>query len=157
MRADAWRKGTQWAALTRPHAALIVADDGLFAAFARHCRTDATRFCAADEHYKQTLLHVRGRDAEVEQRPVTFAWWWPVTRAHPKRYVAQEAGPELLREMRAQTEFVRPLEGDHVDCGRWRNASTGAEEARPCWLFARKFSPLAGERIASFAAEVLGY
>jgi hypothetical protein len=69
--AAAWRKGTQWAAVTRRHAALFVADTAVFAAMRRHCRTEVdpegryASFCAGDEHYKQVIIQlaVRGRGA----------------------------------------------------------------------------------------------
>ena len=35
----AWRKGTQWAAVTRAHAALFVHDDAVFRVMRRHCAT----------------------------------------------------------------------------------------------------------------------
>jgi hypothetical protein len=157
-----WRKGTQWAAVTRAHAALFVRDQAVFAAMHRHCRTWVdpegryASFCAGDEHYKQALIQQSGRDAEIEHRPVTFANWWPTSRSHPKLYVVQEVTPELVLDLQSRTELWRPLEGEHLRCGLERNASTGYEQARPCWLFARKFSERAGQRILEEHAALLG-
>jgi hypothetical protein len=63
----AWRKGTQWAALTRAHATLFISDDAVFAAMRRHCRTWVdpegryASFCAGDEHYKQIMIQLSVR------------------------------------------------------------------------------------------------
>jgi hypothetical protein len=157
-----WRKGTQWAAITRAHAALFVRDETVFAAMHRHCRTWVdpegryASFCAGDEHYKQVLIQQAGRDDEIEHRPVTFANWWPTSRSHPKLYVVQEVTPELVIDLQSRTELWRPLEGEHLRCGLERNASTGYDQARPCWLFARKFSERAGLRILEEHAALLG-
>lgn len=160
--ASAWRKGTQWGAVTRAHARLFVQDERVFAAMQQHCRTWSSadgqyaQFCAGDEHYKQTLMVLAGRDAEIEHRPVTFANWWPTSRSHPKLYVVQEADATLVRDLQTRSEIWRPMEGDHLRCGSWRNESTGFEEPRPCWLFARKFTERAAERLLEEHAALLG-
>ena len=80
----AWRKGSQWFVLTRPHARLVAEDVRVFEAFERHCKIDGSggggddggggggggggRFCAPDEHYVPTLLTVLGRGHELEGR-----------------------------------------------------------------------------------------
>ena len=82
----AWRKGSQWFVLTRPHARLVAEDVRVFGAFERHCKIDGggdgaggeggdgdgggggRRFCAPDEHYVPTLLTVLGRGHELEGR-----------------------------------------------------------------------------------------
>jgi Core-2/I-Branching enzyme len=155
--ATAWRKGTQWAALRREHASAIVADDTVFATMRRHCRTWTTpdgrfsTFCAGDEHYKQTLLVLLGKDNETHHRPVAFANWWPIQRSHPKLYAVQEVDASLLEDLRARTELWRPLEGEHLRCGTWNG-----QERRPCWLFARKFTQRAAMRMLEDHSEMLG-
>lgn len=104
----AWRKGTQWAAVTRAHAELFVEDELVFSVMRRHCRTWADpegrygSFCAGDEHYPQVLLQLRGRDHEIERRPVTFANWFPTSRSHPKLYVVQEITAELVTDLQVR-------------------------------------------------------
>jgi len=157
--AGAWRKGTQWFAVTREHARLFVEDEAVYATFAAHCRVDCPpalnggcrQFCAPDEHYKQTLVALRGREGEIHRRAVTFANWWPTSRAHPKQYVAQEASSALVRDLQARTEHWRPLGGERLRCGAWGGAP------RPCWLFARKFTQKSGERMSRFSHDALGF
>ena len=157
----AWRKGTQWAALRREHALAIVADDAVFGAMVAHCRTWTSpdgayaQFCAGDEHYKQTLLVLLGREWETAHRPVTFANWWPINRSHPKLYVVQEVDAQLLEDLRTRRELWRPLEGEHLRCGTFGNAT--AADLRPCWLFARKFTQRAGLRMLEEHAQLLGF
>jgi hypothetical protein len=157
----AWRKGTQWAALRREHALAIVADEAVFAAMLAHCRTWTSpdgayaQFCAGDEHYKQTLLVLLGRELETAHRPVTFANWWPINRSHPKQYVVQEVDAQLLEDLRTRRELWRPLEGEHLRCGTFGNAT--AADLRPCWLFARKFTQRAGLRMLEEHAQLLGF
>ena len=109
-----WRKGTQWAAVTRAHAELFVSDELVFSVMRRHCRTWTDpegrygAFCAGDEHYKQVLIQLRGFEHEIERRPVTFANWFPTTRAHPKLYVVQEVTAELVQDLQVRS-IVRAL------------------------------------------------
>lgn len=160
--AEAWRKGTQWCALTREHAALFVADQWVFDVFERHCVTEYNeaggfgRFCAGDEHYKQTLLVLHGREAEAERRQVTWANWRPLGRAHPKLYAVQEVDEALVRELQGMRAAPHPAE--EVPCGEWDDPETGEPGApRPCWLFARKFTPRGADRILTFSREVIGF
>ncbi|PIN04916.1 hypothetical protein CDL12_22552 [Handroanthus impetiginosus] len=69
-----WRKGSQWAVLTRKHAEIVVQDDTVYPTFERHCKkkslpefwrdhplpADGSKEhnCIPDEHYVQTLLAV---------------------------------------------------------------------------------------------------
>lgn len=189
----------------------------------RHCKTEYndgggyTRFCAGDEHYKQTLLVLHGRESEIERRQarartmrealprqqrcrpapplrpelvvvdgthqqlsphhhlhpwsdpwtdplltdglppqVTWANWKPLGRAHPKLYAVQEVDEALIRELHAMRAAPHPAE--EVGCGTWADPETGEEGApRPCWLFARKFTPRGAERILTFSREVIGF
>ena len=148
-----WRKGTQWAAVTRAHAELFVSDELVFSVMRRHCRTWTDpegrygAFCAGDEHYKQVILQILGFEHEIERRPVTFANWFPTTRAHPKLYVVQEVTAELVQDLQvccmlwairedpplelkrhaqSRTELWRPMEGEHMRCGVTTDAKTCA-------------------------------
>ncbi|XP_024629580.1 glycosyltransferase BC10 isoform X3 [Medicago truncatula] len=67
-----WRKGSQWAVLTRKHAKVVVEDDTVFPMFQKFCKkkplpefwrdqvipadTSKIHNCIPDEHYVQTLL-----------------------------------------------------------------------------------------------------
>jgi hypothetical protein len=154
----AWRKGTQWAALTRSAAAGLVGDERVYAAF----QASPSLF-APDEHYKPTVMAVLGLEAASEKRPVTYANWHPPTRSHPKLYVAQEIDSQLITDLQTRREHSRPLEGQHVRCGGPTAAPWlppgGAREAgagAPCWLFIRKLTPRAVERLLLEFAPLLG-
>eukprot|EP00899_Mesostigma_viride_P014996 jgi/Mesvir1/23498/Mv22340-RA.1 len=146
---DKWRKGSQWFALTREHAQLAAEDTYYYKEFAAKCQVSMT-WCCPDEHYVQTLFSMLGREDELERRSLTYADWWPITRAHPKEFVVQEAGRDLIQKLQNQTSFYRPLEKQNVEC------QVGGRQA-PCWLFARKFSEKSGKRIEIYAKEVIGY
>ena len=160
-----WRKGSQWFAMTRPHAAVVADDERLFRAFERYCAANdptatatataraasSDGFCAPDEHYVPTVLTSAGLERQLENRGVTYANWWPSTRWHPKRYAVQEARDAVetvLRKDRAESLF----DGADETCGWFRDGAP-----RECYLFARKFTPRAGVRIGTFAAALLGY
>ena len=111
--ATAWRKGSQWTALTRDHAQLIVDDTAIAAAFARHCTygedadTGGWRACVPDESYVPTLLAVHGRDNETDCRGGLTAVDWARkegTGAHPHRFAAGEVDAALVRRLRRQDE-----------------------------------------------------
>ncbi|EEH54013.1 uncharacterized protein MICPUCDRAFT_4179, partial [Micromonas pusilla CCMP1545] len=98
----AWRKGSQWFAMTREHATIVAEDVEVFEAFEKHCNVTARRaaggggggggdddaatsahtgangwstFCAPDEHYIPTLFALRGIERELEGRGVTYTNW----------------------------------------------------------------------------------
>ena len=75
----------------------------------------------------------QGKEHEIEHRPVTFANWWPTSRSHPKLYVVQEVTPELVADLQSRAELWRPLEGEHLRCGRLRDNVTCV---LPCLLCA---------------------
>ena len=154
-----WRKGTQWAAVTRAHAELFVSDELVFSLMRRYCRTWTDpegrygSFCAGDEHYKQVIVQRAGLEGEIERRPVTFANWFPTTRAHPKLYVVQEVTAELVQDLQVhvcsflrafrvhpplgltrpaqcRTELWRPMEGEHMRCGLMTDAKTCVTRTR---------------------------
>lgn len=121
-----------------------------------------------------------GHGHELEGRGVTYANWWPTTRWHPKRYAVQEARA-AVEVIRSKTRLERLLEGDTGGAGQGvpggvaltnscgyfhQGGGDGDGEAhrremagrrRPCWLFARKFTPRAGVRIARFSSIVMGF
>ena len=145
---ERWRKGSQWASLTRADALLLISDTLVFSAFQR------VQIFAPDEHYKQTVLSLAAA-RPIQPRPVTYANWWPDTRAHPKLHVVQETTAALVADLRERREFFRPAEGEHVRCSGPTEAPwLGPEEGRevgagaPCWLFARKFTEKAGGKLA---------
>lgn len=110
---SSWRKGSQWIALTRPHASLVAADTAVVSAFARHCTygedadTGTWRACVSDESYVPTLLAHHGRDNETDCTGGLTAVDWvrkAGTGAHPHTYGDEEITPSLIRKLRRQDE-----------------------------------------------------
>ncbi len=64
------------------------------------------------------------------------------TSAHPKLFMTRTSDEETLEKLRAFTTHHRKF-GGNAECGVY--AKTG--QPRPCYLFARKFSFLAGLRM----------
>lgn len=173
----AWRKGSTWVALIRPHARLVAEDVKVFDAMLKGCRDDdddapgdgentaSERVCVVDDHYVPTLIAFHGKEPHVEVRGVTYQNWWPVTRRRAKRYAVQEAR-DAVRTIRGKFLSDDPVRDGNKDvvggsgarsCGYFRGGWDRAGTRRPCWLIARKFTARAGRRIAKFAATAVGY
>ena len=131
---------------------------------------DALRFarCSnAPRYYAPTLLSHLG--ASLERRVTTYENWWPTTRKVPKRYAAQEARAAFV-DVQKKTSRDALLDGGAAAaaafsraCGRFRSGPAARWDPRdegavmPCWLFAARFTPRAGAKIARFAATRAGY
>jgi len=131
---------------------------------------DALRFarCSnAPRYYAPTLLSHLG--ASLERRVTTYENWWPTTRKVPKRYAAQEARAAFV-DVQKKTSRDALLDGGggaaaafSRACGRFRSGPAARWDPRdegavmPCWLFAARFTPRAGAKIARFAATRAGY
>ncbi|KDO55187.1 hypothetical protein CISIN_1g017260mg [Citrus sinensis] len=118
-----WRKGSQWAVLTRKHAEIVVNDTTVFPMFQQHCkRKSLPEFwrehsfpadpskehnCIPDEHYVQTLLAQEGLEGELTRRSLTYSSWdlssskdherrgW-----HPATYKYADATPLLIQSIK---------------------------------------------------------
>jgi hypothetical protein len=178
---SSWRKGSQWTALTRPHAALVAADTAVVAAFARHCTygedadTGTWRACVSDESYVPTLLAHHGRDNETDCAGGLTAVDWTRktgTGAHPHEYEGEEVDAALVRRLRRQDEpFVlcdAPAVTDlalrtHRPAAAWPTtpdewAGVGPFPAargvgHQCPLVARKFAAGAAPALAAALAD----
>lgn len=87
---DKWRKSSQWASLTRKHAAAVVADTKIDATFRSLCHFrewDAELgrkyMCFSDEHYIPTLLAIRGWDSETDCFGYNVHTDWTEGGPHP--------------------------------------------------------------------------
>jgi len=173
----AWRKGSSWFALIRPHARLVAEDVKVFDAMLKGCgeedkndeiKNDDTNeplLCVVDDHYVPTLIAFHGKEHHIEVRGVTYQNWWPVTRRRAKRYAVQEAR-DAVRTIRGKYLSDDPVRDGNKDvvggsgsrsCGYFRGGGDRAGTRRPCWLIARKFTARAGRRIGKFAATAVGY
>lgn len=179
--AASWRKGSQWIALTRPHAAMVAADTAVVAAFARHCTygedpdSGVWRACVSDESYVPTLLAHHGRDNETDCTGGVTAVDWvrkAGTGAHPHTYLEEEIDAALVRKLRRQDEpFVlcdapevtdlamrtyRPPTAWPATPDEWRGvgpypAARGV--SYQCPLIARKFPPTATAALEAALAD----
>ncbi|XVE79961.1 hypothetical protein DITRI_Ditri14bG0099400 [Diplodiscus trichospermus] len=126
-----FRKGSQWFSMRRQHALIVTADNLYYSMFRDYCKSgfDATH-CVADEHYLPTFFHIID--------PGGMANWsvthvdWSEGKWHPKLYRAQDVTNELLKNISSIDLIV------HASAKKpclWNGIR------RPCYLFARKFSP----------------
>lgn len=159
---DKWRKGSQWFALKRDHAAVIAFDADVFPFFQEHCkRRPLPEFwrqqytngdpskqhnCIPDEHYVQTLLAIRGFEGEIERRTLTYTLWNQSGRDqerkgwHPVTFVYSDANLELLNGIKG----IKSVNYETEYRTEWCSSN---ETLRPCFLFARKFTRGAALRL----------
>ncbi|KHN45245.1 hypothetical protein glysoja_048990 [Glycine soja] len=137
VRLEECRVGSQFWALTRRHARLVVSDRVLWSKFDAPCvRFDS---CYPEENYFPTLLSMWDPQGCVPAT-LTHVNWTGRVDGHPRTYEAWEVGPELIRRMRED----RPRYGDGNSDGR----------SDP-FLFARKFAPDALQPLMRIANGVI--
>lgn len=160
---DKWRKGSQWIALIRSHAEVIVDDVVILPVFKKLCKRrpplDASKGklniklqkqhnCIPDEHYVQTLLSMSELEGELERRTVTYTVWnQSATKMenkgwHPMTFSYANASPRKIKEIKGINHIDYETEYRTEWC---RTNSTFV----PCFLFARKFSRGAAMRLLS--------
>ncbi|GJP43107.1 hypothetical protein CLOM_g2604 [Closterium sp. NIES-68] len=126
-----YRKGSQWFALTRRHADMVVADTRVYDAFLQN------HAMIPDESYIQTLLLMLEPSA-VEPRGVTFLHWQSAFSKHPLTITPAQLTPDFLRSI--QRTRLPPKEA--IGFLRVPPARLCTLAGRPahCFLFARKFN-----------------
>ncbi|KAF7830299.1 glycosyltransferase BC10 [Senna tora] len=129
-----FRIGSQFWALTRKHARLVVSDRKLWSKFRLPCVCQYT--CYPEENYFPTLLSMWDPKGCVPAT-LTHVDWRGREDGHPRTYNSLEVGPDLIQSMRDK----RP---------RWRN--NGRQDP---FLFARKFAPDTLEPLMSIANDVI--
>ncbi|KAK4485060.1 hypothetical protein RD792_007668 [Penstemon davidsonii] len=158
-----WRKGSQWVALIRRHAQVVVDDETVFPVFRKFCKrrppVDPTRGknnlklqkqhnCIPDEHYVQTLIAMNDLESELERRTVTYTSWnQSATKMaheawHPFTFSYADSGPEQIKNIKDINHIYYETEFRTEWCS---NNSTLVT----CFLFARKFSRGAAMRLLS--------
>ncbi|EEE55233.1 hypothetical protein OsJ_03110 [Oryza sativa Japonica Group] len=153
---DKWRKGSQWVALTRRHAEVVVGDKLVLQVFRRHCKMVVTKAllgqkpnykgstrmehdCIPDEHYVQTLFSINGHENELERRTLTYTSWNQSSDPkdkmtwHPMTFEYESASPEQINSIKGIDHVNYQME--HRT--EWCQCNTTSV---PCFLFARKFS-----------------
>ncbi|KAH9790864.1 glycosyltransferase bc10 [Citrus sinensis] len=145
-----WRKGSQWAVLTRKHAEIVVNDTTVFPMFQQHCKpADPSKEhnCIPDEHYVQTLLAQEGLEGELTRRSLTYSSWdlssskdherrgW-----HPATYKYADATPLLIQS-------IKEIDNIYYETEHRREWCSDKGKPSSCFLFARKFTRPAALRL----------
>ncbi|GJN24543.1 hypothetical protein PR202_gb12289 [Eleusine coracana subsp. coracana] len=95
-----FRIGSQFFALARRHAALVVRESRLWRKFRAPCKPEARDHeCYPEEHYFPTLLDMAD-PAGVARYTLTRVNWTGSVAGHPHTYAAAEVSPGLIRELR---------------------------------------------------------
>ncbi|KAF7027271.1 hypothetical protein CFC21_039327 [Triticum aestivum] len=131
-----WRKGSQWFEMDRELAVDVVAEEQYMAVF-RGDHGIANML----EHYMPTLVTLLGWGARAANRTLTYTDW-PRPGPHPASYGVRDVTPELLEGMRR----------GNGECG---SGASGAVEF--CFMFARKFSGDALDKLLELAPKVMGF
>ncbi|AES65283.1 putative glycosyl transferase, family 14 [Medicago truncatula] len=133
-----FRKGAQWFSLKRKHALIVMADHVYYSKFQAHCEPGVDgKNCIPDEHYLPTFFTI------VD--PGGIANWsvthvdWSEQKWHPKSYRAQDITYELLKNITSIDESVHVTSDEKKEVQIWPCLWNGIQ--KPCYLFARKFSP----------------
>jgi len=119
MNATHWRKSSQWFALQRKHAEIVVEDEEIEESFRKYCnmavdpdRGNRIRDCISDEHYLAVLLAVNNLENETD----CSSWGisaldWSKGGAHPKSYSnLKEITPQLVYSLRGGADKMAAAE-----------------------------------------------
>ncbi|AES65285.2 putative glycosyl transferase, family 14 [Medicago truncatula] len=133
-----FRTGAQWFSLKRQHAVKVMADHLYYSKFQAQCESCVDgKNCILDEHYLPTFFTI------VDPNGIAK---WSVTyvdrseqKRHPKSYRTQDITYELLKNIKSIDESVHVTSDEKKEVQRWTCFWNGFR--KPCYLFARKFSP----------------
>ncbi|KAF7819542.1 glycosyltransferase BC10 isoform X1 [Senna tora] len=152
-----WRKGSQWAVLSRKHAEVVVNDETVLPMFQLYCKpadTSKVHNCIPDEHYVQTLLALKGLEGELTRRSLTHTSWdLSSSREHDRRgwhpvtYKFSDATPMLIK-------FIKEIDNIYYETEYRREWCSSKGKPSTCFLFARKFTRPAAMRLLN--TSVLG-
>lgn len=127
-----WRKGSQWFEINRELAIRVVSDRVFFPLFKKHCKPP----CYSDEHYLPTLVYMKHRQKNSNR---TLHWVdWSKGGPHPSKFGRYDITVDFLKRLR-----------DGNSC------MYNGKETRICHLFARKFLPIALDRLLRFAPKLM--
>ncbi|KAL1554803.1 glycosyltransferase BC10-like [Salvia divinorum] len=131
---EEWRKGAQWFEMDRELALEVISDRVYFILFKNYCKPA----CYSDEHYLPTMItkHFPFKNANR-----TLTWVdWSRGGPHPLKFIRLDVTPDMLNRMRTGTECIYN--------GRPTNV---------CYLFARKFTVNALDRLLRFAPKLMKF
>lgn len=94
-----FRIGSQFFALARRHAVLVVRELRLWRKFRKPCLPESEDSCYPEEHYFPTLLHMAD-PAGCTGSTLTRVNWTDSVDGHPRTYAGPEVSPRLIAELR---------------------------------------------------------
>ncbi|XP_073145631.1 glycosyltransferase BC10-like [Henckelia pumila] len=129
-----WRKGAQWFEMDREMAVEVISDHKYHFLFKRYCKPA----CYSDEHYLPTMLTMKF-PTRLANRTLTWVDW-SKGGPHPAKFLRLDLTVEMLNQMRTGTQCVYNGKPTNV-----------------CYLFARKFTGNALDRLLRFAPKVMNF
>ncbi|KAL3497358.1 hypothetical protein ACH5RR_040090 [Cinchona calisaya] len=139
-----FRIGSQFFVLKRKHARIVVRDSRLWSKFKLQCVRRDT--CYPEEHYFATLLGMVDPQGCVTAT-LTHVDWRGGHGGHPRMYLKEEVGPELIWNLRKR----KPRYGIEGSNG----SDSSVTRRRDPFLFARKFSPDCIKPLMTIANDVI--
>ncbi|KAL2482055.1 Core-2/I-branching beta-1 [Forsythia ovata] len=134
VRIDQWRKGAQWFEVDRDLAIEVVSDRRFFPLFKKYCKPA----CYSDEHYLPTFVSMKFPWKNSNR---TLTWVdWSKGGPHPTKFLRTDVTVELLNKMRSEKQCTYNGNATNI-----------------CYLFARKFTPSALDRLLRFAPIVMNF
>ncbi|KAK7398902.1 hypothetical protein VNO78_10076 [Psophocarpus tetragonolobus] len=134
VRLSQWRKGSQWFQIDRALAIEIVSDQQYFPLFKKHCRNG----CYGDEHYLPTFVSIKFWQSNSNR---TLTWVdWSRGGPHPARFMRQDVTHDFLNKLR-----------------HGRTCQYNGNTTNICYLFARKFTSQALDRLLRFAPQIMQF
>ncbi|KAK3033050.1 hypothetical protein RJ639_035676 [Escallonia herrerae] len=153
-----WRKGSQWVALTRKHAEVVVQDDirrSLPEFWRDHpLPADASKEhnCIPDEHYVSTLLAQEGLEEEITRRTLTHTSWDLSSSKDPKRRGWHPVTYKLADATLSLIQSIKDIDNIYFETEYRREWCTSKGVPSPCFLFARKFTRPAALHLFNMSA-----
>ncbi|EIE23577.1 hypothetical protein COCSUDRAFT_41776 [Coccomyxa subellipsoidea C-169] len=157
-----WRKSSQWFALSRKHAEIVLDDTYILDLFQRYCQNawdnDLNRWrdCFSDEHYMPSLIAYKqlGHETDCVGRLVGVDW--SLGGAHPRSYTAQDINPDKMASLRLWDDTCDDQEAMRLSADQFVHEANlgrlgssrgvcslpsynGSALSYDCPLFARKF------------------
>ncbi|XP_051145733.1 glycosyltransferase BC10 [Andrographis paniculata] len=129
-----WRKGSQWFAIDRDLAVEVISDKVYFPVFKNYCN----RSCYADEHYLPTFVNTKFGSRNANR---SLTWVdWSKGGPHPAKFIRTHITPEFLEWLRSNS-----------------SCDYNGDKTNVCYLFARKFTANALDRLLRFAPKAMHF
>jgi hypothetical protein len=152
------RKGETWMQMSRKHATIVVSDKVIYAKFAASC----SFWCAPDEEYFQTLLHLEDVAGVANRTTMWTDWKEPRAIAgSPRLFRPGDVSEWLFNEIQKKTREWDGLKQDSAldrsESGMTPICEYNGIPNTPCYLFARKFDPNTASAILDVISKLPGF